>query len=261
MAKLYESTFRAVNIALAFELADACRLDGIDPIEVTDAAATKPFGFLAHDPSAGVGGHGVGVDPHHLISSLSERGRTAPIAEEALRHRRAPPPRRRARARTAERSRSSCATRACSSSAPPTSPASPTAATRRRRRSSRGCSRTACRSNTTTRSCRRCASRRADAGVDPDPRRDESGFGPEDYDLAVLVTIQPGYDYVAAARAAGARLHLSPAHRPPSLSALRWAPASPSLPPRSAGLDPAGGAQPRPHRGRRSARRPRPSVT
>jgi hypothetical protein len=32
-------------------------------------------------------------------------------------------------------------------------------------------------------------------GVDPDPRRDASGFGPEDYELAIVVGIQPGYDY------------------------------------------------------------------
>jgi UDP-N-acetyl-D-glucosamine dehydrogenase len=32
-------------------------------------------------------------------------------------------------------------------------------------------------------------------GVDPDPRRDASGFGPEDYDLAVLLTIHPGHEY------------------------------------------------------------------
>ena len=57
MVKLYESTFRAVNIALAFEMADACRSHGLDPIEVTEGAATKPFGFMAHYPSAGVGGH------------------------------------------------------------------------------------------------------------------------------------------------------------------------------------------------------------
>ena len=32
-------------------------------------------------------------------------------------------------------------------------------------------------------------------GVDPDPRRDASRFGPEDYDLAILATIHPGHDY------------------------------------------------------------------
>jgi hypothetical protein len=31
--------------------------------------------------------------------------------------------------------------------------------------------------------------------VDPDPRRDASGFGPEDYDLVLVVTVHPGYDY------------------------------------------------------------------
>ena len=32
-------------------------------------------------------------------------------------------------------------------------------------------------------------------GVDPDPRRDASGFGPEDYELAIVVGLQPGHDY------------------------------------------------------------------
>jgi UDP-N-acetyl-D-glucosamine dehydrogenase len=31
--------------------------------------------------------------------------------------------------------------------------------------------------------------------VDPDPRRDASGFGPEDYDLAVVLGTHPGHDY------------------------------------------------------------------
>jgi UDP-N-acetyl-D-glucosamine dehydrogenase len=41
MTKLYENTFRAVNIALAFEIADACEHRGLDPVEVTNAAASK----------------------------------------------------------------------------------------------------------------------------------------------------------------------------------------------------------------------------
>ncbi|HTA12688.1 MAG TPA: nucleotide sugar dehydrogenase, partial [Solirubrobacteraceae bacterium] len=85
MAKLYESTFRAVNIALAFEMADACRLQRLDPVEVSAAAATKPFGFMEHRPSAGVGGHGVGVDPYYLLHPLRERGRPAALVEEAMR--------------------------------------------------------------------------------------------------------------------------------------------------------------------------------
>jgi len=85
MVKLYENTFCAVNIALAFEMADACRAHRLDPIEVTDAAATKPFGFMAHHPSAGVGGCRIGVDPHHVTELLRGGARPATITEEALR--------------------------------------------------------------------------------------------------------------------------------------------------------------------------------
>jgi UDP-N-acetyl-D-glucosamine dehydrogenase len=85
LVKLYENTFRAVNIALAFELAEACGAHGLDPIEVTEGAATKPYGFLPHYPSAGVGGHCIAVDPYYLLHDLRERGRPATMAEEALR--------------------------------------------------------------------------------------------------------------------------------------------------------------------------------
>jgi nucleotide sugar dehydrogenase len=85
LVKLYENTFRAVNIALAFELAEACGVHGLDPVEVTEGAASKPYGFLAHYPSAGVGGHCIAVDPYYLLHDLRERGRPATIAEEALR--------------------------------------------------------------------------------------------------------------------------------------------------------------------------------
>ena len=85
MVKLYENTFRAVNIALAFEIAEACQAHGLDPIEVTDGAATKPYGFMAHYPSAGVGGHCIGVDPYYLLHDLRDRGRPAMVAEQALR--------------------------------------------------------------------------------------------------------------------------------------------------------------------------------
>jgi UDP-N-acetyl-D-glucosamine dehydrogenase len=85
LVKLYENTFRAVNIALAFELAEACGVHDLDPIEVTEGAATKPYGFLAHYPSAGVGGHCIAVDPYYLLGDLRERGRPATVAEAALR--------------------------------------------------------------------------------------------------------------------------------------------------------------------------------
>jgi UDP-N-acetyl-D-glucosamine dehydrogenase len=84
MVKLYENTFRAVNIALAFEIAEACRTHQLDPIEVTNGAASKPYGFMPHYPSAGVGGHCIGVDPYYLLHDLRERGRPATVAEAAL---------------------------------------------------------------------------------------------------------------------------------------------------------------------------------
>ena len=65
-AKLLENTFRSVNIALANELAVACRRIGVDPWEVIEAAATKPFGFMPFYPGPGIGGHCIPVDPLYL---------------------------------------------------------------------------------------------------------------------------------------------------------------------------------------------------
>jgi UDP-N-acetyl-D-glucosamine dehydrogenase len=65
-AKLLENTFRSVNIALANELSLACRKIGVDPWEVIDAAATKPFGFMPFYPGPGIGGHCIPVDPLYL---------------------------------------------------------------------------------------------------------------------------------------------------------------------------------------------------
>lgn len=197
MVKLYENTFRAVNIAFAFEMAEACRVHGLDPIEVTDGAATKPFGFMAHYPSAGVGGHCIGVDPYYLLQPLREMGRPAPIAEEAMR-KVAGRPRHvvwRAHEQLVQSGGQLPGARvlvvgvaykaglADSRQAPAVEiiqrlreegahvdyhdPHVPTV--------------------------------KLDGelihGIDPDPRRDASGFGPEDYDLAILVTIHPEHDY------------------------------------------------------------------
>ena len=73
-AKLLENTFRSVNIALANELALACRAIDVDPWEVIDAAATKPFGFLAFYPGPGTGGHCIPLDPLYLSWRLRLNG-------------------------------------------------------------------------------------------------------------------------------------------------------------------------------------------
>lgn len=65
-AKLLENTFRSVNIALANELALACRAIDVDPWEVIGAAATKPFGFMPFYPGPGIGGHCIPLDPLYL---------------------------------------------------------------------------------------------------------------------------------------------------------------------------------------------------
>jgi UDP-N-acetyl-D-glucosamine dehydrogenase len=66
LAKLLENTFRHVNIALVNEMAMVCHELGIDVWEVIEAAATKPFGFMAFTPGPGVGGHCIPLDPAYL---------------------------------------------------------------------------------------------------------------------------------------------------------------------------------------------------
>ncbi|MBW3625030.1 MAG: nucleotide sugar dehydrogenase [Armatimonadetes bacterium] len=65
-AKLLENTFRSVNIGLANEMSIICRHLNVDVWEVINAAATKPFGFMAHYPGPGIGGHCIPLDPHYL---------------------------------------------------------------------------------------------------------------------------------------------------------------------------------------------------
>lgn len=83
-SKLYENIFRAVSLALANEFADACRALSLDPIEVTLAASTKPYGFLGAFPGPGVGGHCIPCDPHYLLWQLNAAGHSAPLIEQAM---------------------------------------------------------------------------------------------------------------------------------------------------------------------------------
>ena len=82
-AKLHENTFRAVNIALANELALMCDRLGISPWEVIEAASTKPFAFLPHYPGPGLGGDCIPVVPHFLAWRLREYGYSAQLIEAA----------------------------------------------------------------------------------------------------------------------------------------------------------------------------------
>jgi UDP-N-acetyl-D-glucosamine dehydrogenase len=86
LAKLLENTFRHTNIALVNELAMICNEMGIDTWEVIDAAATKPFGFMAFRPGPGVGGNCIPVDPAYLAWQVRKdagyRFRTLEQAQE-----------------------------------------------------------------------------------------------------------------------------------------------------------------------------------
>ncbi|MGZ4033107.1 MAG: nucleotide sugar dehydrogenase, partial [Tumebacillaceae bacterium] len=66
MVKVFENTFRAVNIALVNEFMLLCDRMQLNVWEVLDAAFTKPFGIMPFYPGPGVGGHCIPIDPHYL---------------------------------------------------------------------------------------------------------------------------------------------------------------------------------------------------
>ncbi|MER3330076.1 MAG: UDP-N-acetyl-D-glucosamine dehydrogenase, partial [Candidatus Kapaibacterium sp.] len=72
--KIIENTFRDINIAFVNELAKSFDVLEIDLKTVIDAAANKPFAFMPHYPSCGVGGHCIPVDPYYLIERAKQSG-------------------------------------------------------------------------------------------------------------------------------------------------------------------------------------------
>jgi UDP-N-acetyl-D-glucosamine dehydrogenase len=82
-AKLFENTFRQVNIALVNEFAQIAHSMGISVYETLDAANTKPYGFMKFTPSAGVGGHCIPVDPTYLAAVAEEHGAPATFIRRA----------------------------------------------------------------------------------------------------------------------------------------------------------------------------------
>ncbi len=72
--KIIENTFRDINIAFVNELAKSFDVLGIDLVEVIKGASNKPFAFMAHYPSCGVGGHCIPVDPYYLIDRAGKSG-------------------------------------------------------------------------------------------------------------------------------------------------------------------------------------------
>jgi UDP-N-acetyl-D-glucosamine dehydrogenase len=85
MVKLLENTFRMINIGLANEVARMCDALELDVWEVTEAAATKPYGFMKFEPGPGLGGHCIPVDPNYLswkLRSLNFNARFIELASD-----------------------------------------------------------------------------------------------------------------------------------------------------------------------------------
>ena len=82
-AKIFENTFRQVNIALVNEFAQIADALGISGREVIAAAATKPYGFMQFNPGPGVGGHCIPVDPSYLSHVANQVGVPATFINRA----------------------------------------------------------------------------------------------------------------------------------------------------------------------------------
>jgi UDP-N-acetyl-D-glucosamine dehydrogenase len=202
MVKLYENTFRAVNIALAFELAEACQSYGLDVAEVTEGAASKSYGFLAHRPSAGVGGHCIAVDPHYLTHPLRDRERPAILAEAALRKIAGRPRHIVCRAQEvldeAGGSLAGARVLIVGASYKPGLADTHESPAREIARLLLIEGAEVDYHDPLVASIR--VGERTLRSVVPDPRVDRSGFGPEDYDLTIVVTVHPEHDYGWLAR-------------------------------------------------------------
>jgi UDP-N-acetyl-D-glucosamine dehydrogenase len=84
LVKVFENTFRLVNISLVNELAAVCRASHVDFAEVLDAAGTRPFGFLRHHPSPGAGGDCIPVAAGFFAVAARQHGVAATVVETAL---------------------------------------------------------------------------------------------------------------------------------------------------------------------------------
>ncbi len=72
MTKIFENTFRVVNMAVVNEMAMLCDRMGLSIWEIIAAASTKPFGFMPFYPGPGVGGHCIPIDPFYLTWKARE---------------------------------------------------------------------------------------------------------------------------------------------------------------------------------------------
>ena len=83
-SKLLENAFRLVNIGFINEFAELCRRVGLTAADVIDAASTKPFAFMAHQPGVGAGGTCIPTMPRYLLQEAEQRGVVMPILQDAV---------------------------------------------------------------------------------------------------------------------------------------------------------------------------------
>jgi UDP-N-acetyl-D-glucosamine dehydrogenase len=84
MAKLFENSFRFVNISLVNELMLICDNMNINVWNVLDAAATK-LGFVKFSPGPGIGGPYVPINAQYLLWSAKQVGIHPEILSAAIR--------------------------------------------------------------------------------------------------------------------------------------------------------------------------------
>jgi UDP-N-acetyl-D-glucosamine dehydrogenase len=86
LAKVFENTYRHVNIALVNELSRMAHTLGVDVWHTLELAATKPFGFTKFLPGPGVGGHCLPIDPvylsHHVKTQHGQTFRLIELAQD-----------------------------------------------------------------------------------------------------------------------------------------------------------------------------------
>lgn len=84
LAKVFENTFRFVNISLVNELALLCSALDLDVQEVITASSTKPFAFMPHRPGPGVGGRCIPMAPQYLSWVAREAGQELAVTRASI---------------------------------------------------------------------------------------------------------------------------------------------------------------------------------
>jgi UDP-N-acetyl-D-glucosamine dehydrogenase len=77
--KLFENTFRYVNVAFVNELSQGAAAMNLNFREVVAAAASKPYGYMPFSHGPGVGGHCLPNNIYYLNHALSKVGRPSAL--------------------------------------------------------------------------------------------------------------------------------------------------------------------------------------